>query len=140
MSEEPKQKGYKPGDSVENADFFRDYVDNTGRSYSKPWSRPWPCGTVWLKSDPRWVEPITYRLNPANGIFELEMKIQSLSEKPRITSVTVFVDRDSGRIAVGSEPLPGVSVVYSPEIDGFRSSPFYSGQVESHPTGYRGQS
>jgi alpha-L-fucosidase 2 len=132
-SEELKQKGYKPGDSVENADFFRDYINKAGRSYSKPWPRPWPCGTVWLKWDPRWVEPVSYRLNPANGIFELELKIQSLSEKPRTANITVFVDRDSGRIAVGSDSLPGVSVIYSPAIDGFRSDPFDSGHVESHP-------
>ena len=132
-SEELKGKGYKPGDSVENADFFRDYVNKVGRSYSKPWPRPWPCGTVWLKWDPRWVEPVTYRLNPANGIFELELKIQRLSEKPRTANVTVFVDRDSGRIAVGSESLPGVSVIYSPAIDGFHSGPFDTGHVESHP-------
>jgi alpha-L-fucosidase 2 len=132
-SEELKQKGYKAGDSVENADSFRDYVNKVGRSYSKPWPRPWPCGTVWLKWDPRWVEPVTYRLNPANGIFELELRIQSLGEEPRTANLTVFVDRDSGRISVGSDPLLGVSVIYSPAIDGFRSSPFDSGHVESHP-------
>jgi alpha-L-fucosidase 2 len=132
-SEDLKRKGFKPGDSVENADFFRDYINKAGRSYSKPWPRPWPCGTVWLKWDPRWVEPVTYRLNPANGIFRLELKIQSLSEKPRIAIVTVFVDRESGRIAVGSDSLPGVSVIYSPAIDGFRSGPFDSGHIESHP-------
>ena len=132
-SEELKQKGYKPGDSVENAEFFRDYINKVGRSYSKPWPRPWPCGTVWIKWDPRWVAPVTYRLNPANGIFELELKIQSLGEEPRTASVTAFVDRDSGRIAVGSDSLPGVSVIYSPSIDGFRSGPFDSGHLESHP-------
>jgi alpha-L-fucosidase 2 len=132
-SEELKQKGYKPGDSVENADFFREYLNKVGHSYSKPWPRPWPCGTVWVKWDARWVEPVTYRLNPANGVFTLELKIQSLDHDPRTASVTVFVDRESGRVTVGSDSLPGVSVIYSPAIDGFRSGAFDSGHIESHP-------
>ena len=132
-SEELKQKGYKPGDSIENADFFRDYLNKVGVSYSKPWPRPWPCGTVWLKWDPRWVEPVAYRLNPANGVFGLELKIQNLAEEARTANVTIFVDRDSGRMVVGSDSVPGISVIYSPAIDGFRSGPFDSGHVESHP-------
>jgi hypothetical protein len=132
-SVELKQKGYKPGDSVEHAEFFRDYLNKVSRSYSKPWPRPWPCGTVWLKWDPRWVEPVSYQLNPANGIFELELKIRDLDQKPRAAKITAFVDRESGRIALGSDPLSGISVSYSPAIDGFRSGPFDSGHVESHP-------
>jgi alpha-L-fucosidase 2 len=130
-SVELKQKGFKPGDSVESAEFFRDYLDKAGRSYSKPWPRPWPCGTVWLKWDPRWVEPVSYQLNPANGIFELELKIQDLDRQPHTANVTAFVDRESGRITLGSDPLSGISVIYSPAIDGFRSGPFDSGHAES---------
>ena len=132
-SAELKQKGHQPGGSVEDAEFFRDYVNKVGRSYSKPWPRPWPCGTVWLKWDPRWVEPVSYQLNPANGIFELELKIQDLDQQPRTANITAFVDRESGRITVGSGPLSGISVIYSPAIDAFQSGPFDSGHVESHP-------
>ncbi len=132
-SVELKQEGHKPGDSVEDAEFFRDYIHKVGRSYSKPWPRPWPCGTVWLKWDPRWVEPASYQLNPANGIFELELKIQDLDQQPRVATITAFVDRESGRIALGSDPLSRVSVIYSPAIDGFRSGPFENGHAESHP-------
>ncbi len=132
-SAELKEKGFKPGDSVENAAFFHEYLDSVGRSYSRPWPRPWPCGTVWIKWDPRWIEPASYRLNPANGVFELQLTIRNLDGHSRTSNLTGFVDRETGRIVVASEPLPNVSVIYSPAIDRFRSGPFDGGHLESHP-------
>jgi alpha-L-fucosidase 2 len=132
-SAELNRDGNHDGESVENVEIFREYGGRVGRSYSKPWPRPWPCGTVWLKWDPRWVEPMTYSLNPANGVFTLELKITPLDNRDRAATLTAFVDWDSGRISVQSDPIPEVSVIYSPAIDGFRADPFDSGHIEIHP-------
>jgi alpha-L-fucosidase 2 len=132
-SAELSRDGNHDGESVEDAGFFREYVGRVGESYSKPWPRPWPCGTVWLKWDPRWISPMTYSLNPANGVFTLELKITPLNDRQRTAKLTAFVDWDSGRISVKSDPIPELSVTYSPAIDGFQAGPFDSGHVEIHP-------
>jgi alpha-L-fucosidase 2 len=120
--------------SVEDAEFFRAYCDRVGSSYGKPWPRPWGCGTVWLKWDSRWVEPKTYFLNPANGVFILDLKIRTLHAPERAARLTAFVDWDSGRLTVISDaPVPELSVIYSPQVDGFHSSAFDSGRVDTHP-------
>ena len=120
--------------SVEDAEFFRAYCDKVGSSYSKPWPRPWGCGTVWLKWDSRWVEPKAYSLNPANGVFILDLKIRTLRDPERAARLTVFVDWDSGRLTVASDaPVPDLSVIYSPQVDGFHSGSFDSGHVDTHP-------
>jgi hypothetical protein len=120
--------------SVQDAEFFRAYCDRVGGSYSKPWPRPWGCGTVWLKWDSRWVEPKAYSLNPANGLFILDLKIRTLHDPERAARLTAFVDWDSGRLTVISDaPVPDLSVIYSPQVDGFHSSAFDSGHVDTHP-------
>jgi hypothetical protein len=120
--------------SVEEADFFRGYVEKVGGSYGKVWPRPWGCGTVWLKWDSRWVEPKTYSLNPANGVFTLDLKIKTLHDPERTVRLTAFVDWDSGRLTVASDaPVSELSVIYSPQIDGFHSSAFDSGHIETRP-------
>jgi len=131
-SAELKTKGNSS--SVEDAEFFRAYCDRVGGSYRKPWPRPWGCGTVWLKWDSRWVEPKAYSLNPANGVFILDLKIRTLHDPERTARLTAFVDRDSGRLTVASDaPVPELSVIYSPQIDGFSSGAFDSGHVDTHP-------
>lgn len=119
--------------SVESVDFFREYNEKVGRSYSKRWPRPWPCGTVWLKWDPRWVAPVSYALNPANGVFTLDMEVKTLSGRKRTAKLMAFVDRESGRITVQSDPIPEVSIIYSPAIDGFHAGAFVSDHLDVHP-------
>ena len=120
--------------SVEDAESFRSYVQKVGASYGKVWPRPWGCGTVWLKWDSRWVEPKTYSLNPANGLFTLDLTIKTLRDPERAVSLTAFVDWESGRLTVATDvPVPDLSVIYSPQIDGFHSSDFDSGHVEAQP-------
>src|SRR6201999_804236 len=122
-SAELKQKGSAL--SVEEAEFFRAYCEQVGGSYQKPWPRPWGCGTVWLKWDSRWVEPQTYSLNPANGLFVLDLKIKNFSEPERSVRLTAFVDWESGHLVLETNaPIPEISVIYSPQIDGFHSSAF----------------
>ena len=120
--------------SVEDAEFFRAYGEKVGASYGKTWPRPWGCGTVWLKWDSRWVEPKTYSLNPANGVFVLDLKIAALHDPIRIVRLTSFVDWDSGRLTVVTDaPVPNLSIIYSPHVDGFHSGAFDSGRVDARP-------
>lgn len=119
--------------SVESVKFFREYGEKVGGSYSKRWPRPWPCGTLWLKWDARWIEPIRYTLNPANGLFNLDLKVKMMDGHEKITKLRAFVDRKSGRISVDSGAIPNLSVIYSPEIDGFHAGSFDAGRVDVHP-------
>ncbi len=119
--------------SVESVEFFREYGHKVGGSYAKRWPRPWPCGTVWLKWDARWVEPIGYTLNPANGLFSLDLKIKTIDGQEKIAKLRAFVDRSSGRISVDSGSIPDLSVIYSPAIDGFHAGPFDAGRVDVYP-------
>ena len=131
-SAELKQEGNAL--SVEDAGFFRAYCEKVGGSYRKPWPRPWGCGTVWLKWDSRWIEPQTYSLNPANGIFVLDLKIKTFNEPERKAQLTAFIDWESGRLAIATDaPIPEFSVIYSPQIDGFHSGAFDSGHVDVQP-------
>ena len=117
--------------SVEEDEFFRTYCEKVGGSYQKPWPRPWGCGTVWLKWDSRWVEPQTYSLNPANGLFILDLRIKTFSEPERSVRLTAFVDWQSGHLVLATDaPIPEISVIYSPQIDGFHSSAFDSGHID----------
>jgi alpha-L-fucosidase 2 len=132
-SAELHRKGDAESLSVESVDFFREYGERVGASYSKRWPRPWPCGAVWLKWDPRWVEPVSYTLNPSNGLFTVDLKIKTLTARERTAKLAAFVDRESGHISVESEAIPELSVIYSPEIDGFHAGPFDAGHIEAHP-------
>ena len=120
--------------SVEDAEFFRAYVEKVGGSYRKVWPRPWGCGTIWLKWDSRWVEPKTYSLNPANGVFILDLKIKTLHDSARTVRLTAFVDWESGRLTVTTDDFVlNLSVIYSPQIDGFHAGAFDYGNVETRP-------
>src|ERR1700722_7385368 len=133
-SEELKREGKGDSLSVEGAEFFRAYCDRVGAAYKKIWPRPWPCGTVWLKWDARWVEPKTYSLNPANGVFILDLNVEKLDEAAPPVQLTAFVDWDSGLLIVSTDAsVPDLSVIYSPQIDGFHSGAFDSGHVEASP-------
>lgn len=133
-SAEIKREGKSDSLSVESVDFFRSYTESVGASYRKKWPRPWSCGTVWLKWDVRWVEPESYSLNPANGLFTLDLKIKVFQAQTGRVRLTAFVDWDTGLLSVATnEPIPDLSVIYSPQIDGFHSGPFDSGHVEERP-------
>lgn len=132
-SAELNRRGDHDSLSVESVDFFREYGERVGASYSKAWPRPWPCGTVWLKWDPRWVEPVSYALNPANGLFTLELRANTLTSPARTVTLAAFVDRGSGHISLQTEAIPGLSVIYSPEIDGFHASAFDAGNISVQP-------
>ncbi len=134
-SDEAKQEGNPNLLNLEsNIAFFREYTEKVGASYSKPWPRPWPCGTVWLKWDPRWVETGHYTLDPSNGLFTLQLKSKDFAGTDRFVQLTAFVDWDSGLISVrSSAPVNFLSVIYMPQVDGFHAGPFDSGHADTKP-------
>lgn len=120
--------------TIDGDQAFHAYSEKVGVSYGKSWPRPWPCGTVWLKWDARWVEPVVYSLNPANGLFSLELEVTTIKGEQSRTHLTALVDWESGRLVVESDAaMPLLSVIYSPEVDGFRAGAFDSGHVEVRP-------
>ena len=134
-SDEAKLNGNPNQLSLESSiPFFREYSEKVGASYSKPWPRPWPCGTVWLTWDPRWVEVGRYTLDPSNGLFTLELKSTDLADTDRLVQLTAFVDWDSGLVSVrSSAPVDLLSVIYMPQVDGFHSGPFDPGHTDTEP-------
>ena len=134
-SDEAKQNGNPNLSNLESAvASFREYSEKVGSSYSKPWPRPWPCGTVWLKWDPRWVEAGRYTLDPSNGLFTLELESTDLAGIDRVVQLTAFVDWDSGLVSVrSSAPVDLISVIYMPQMDGFHAGPFDLGHSDTKP-------
>jgi hypothetical protein len=118
-SDEAKRQG-KP-DMVfldDNIDFFREYTRKTVTDYEKSWARPWPCGTVWLHWDSRWVQPGRHSLDPSNGLFALEVKCLSPAGSSHTARLFCFVDWATGLISAASDiPVPIQSVNYYPRID-----------------------
>jgi len=108
-----------------NIDFFREYTLKVVSSYRKPWPRPWPCGTVWIHWDPRWVAPTRQPLDPSNGLLGLELAVNEPGAAPRNVTVSCFVDWDSGLTSVTTNaPAPFSSVTYVPETDSADNPPF----------------
>ena len=99
-------------------DFFHEYTHKTEASYLRPWPRPWPCGSVWVHWDPRWVQPALHSLDPANGSFTLDLKCVNPVGGSRNAKLTVFVDWTTGLISASTDtPVSVQSIRYYPRID-----------------------
>ena len=124
-SEAAKQEGKPDKLYLETSiDFFRQYTDKVGLSYQMPWPRPWPCGTIWIHWDPRWVHAGRQVLDPSNGLFTLELTIHEWRQEPRTVRVSTFVDWATGLVSVSTDDrVPFYSVCYYPEVDRKPSSP-----------------
>jgi alpha-L-fucosidase 2 len=129
-SEAAKQQGKRDMLFLErNIDFFREYAQKVVSSYRMPWPRPWPCGTVWIHWDPRWVQAGRQVLNPSNGLFTLELGIHEMNHEPHTVTVSSFVDWDTGLLSVStSAPVPFKSVCYYPDLDRESVSPIGHGE------------
>lgn len=100
-------------------DIFRQYTERVSSSYSKKWPRPWPCGTIWLNWDPRWVRVRDYSLNPSNGEFQVRVDVVPFNAPPHAAQLTGFVDWVSGLVSLHTEnPLPLEAFFYVPAVDG----------------------
>jgi alpha-L-fucosidase 2 len=124
-SDEAKRRGKPDMLFLEsNIDFFREYTRKTETSYLRPWPRPWPCGTVWLHWDPRWVQAGTHTLDPANGMFTLELKCGNPTGDARTAKLSCFVDWTTGLISASTDaPVSFSSLSYYPQIDEGQRSP-----------------
>ncbi len=119
-SEEAKRLGHPEMLHLEtNIDFFREYTEKVGVSYDhRTWPRPWPCGTIWIHWDPRWVHTGRHVLDPSNGLFSLELHLTGPQSKPRALVISSFVDWTTGLVSVSTDaPMPLLSVDYYPELD-----------------------
>lgn len=97
---------------------FRQYTEAARTSYSKKWPRPWPCGTIWINWDSRWIRVKGYSLNPANGLFLVNLDIVSLDGQTRPARISGFVDWTTGAVsAYADDEIPLESVFYIPAID-----------------------
>src|ERR1019366_8348658 len=118
-SDEAKRQG-KPDmlfleDSI---GFFREYTRKVEASYLRPWPRPWPCGTVWVHWDPRWVQPGRHSLDPASGSFALDLKCLNPAGDLRTAKLACYVDWTTGLISASTDtPVSFLSVNYYPRID-----------------------
>jgi alpha-L-fucosidase 2 len=133
-SEEAKRLGKPEMLFLESSiDFFRDYTNKVASSYSRPWPRPWPCGTVWLHWDPRWVQPGRQTLDPSSGLYTLDLTCSGFKGAPRRVRLSCFVDWMTGLVSVSTDGSVAIySVDYYPELDDFHASPV--GFTESQAT------
>jgi hypothetical protein len=124
-SEEAKRLGNPDMLFLEtNIGFFSDYTKSVASSYGRPWPRPWPCGTVWIHWDPRWVHAGKQTLDPANGLYTLDLACTGPGDASRLVKLSCFVDWTTGLISVSTEqPVPLLSVDYYPDLDEYHASP-----------------
>jgi len=99
---------------LENSDpALRQYADKVTSSYSKSWPRPWPCGIAWVHWDASATRIVRQELDPANGLFSLE-----LAQGGRTVHVFCFVNTAAGHVCLWSDEAAAFTrVTYYPNID-----------------------
>lgn len=119
-SAEAKRRGKPDMEGIEyETRAFREYYGKVIASYSKPWPRPWPCGTVWIHWDSRWVKLTNETLDPSNGELTIHLEQASRGEARRRLRLTCFVDWETGLLSVSTDgPAPFLSVAYYPYGEG----------------------
>jgi len=133
-SEEAKRLGKPEMLYLEtNIDFFRQYTLKVNTAYDRRrFPHPWPCGTIWIHWDSRWIELKREELDPSNGLLTLRLDYREPGKPPRELEVACFVDWASGLVSVATDtPAPFSSVYYIPELDhqGFSNVPLPEGQT-----------
>lgn len=110
---------------------MRDYANMAEATYRKRWPHPWPCGSVWIHWDPRFVRIKQQSLDPSNGLLTIDLllgdsrrtpaagvDVASFKEAEKELTVLCFVDWDSGLVSVtAKDPVPFSSVAYYPSYD-----------------------
>jgi len=93
-SEEAKRIGKPDMQYLESGiPLFREYSERVATSYDgKKCPRPWPCGTIWINWDPRWVEPGQHTLDLASGLFTLTLRCTNFENENSRVQLFVFVD------------------------------------------------
>jgi hypothetical protein len=118
-SDEAKRQGKPDMQFLDSGiDFFHEYTKKLEASYAQPWPRPWPCGTVWVHWDPRWVQPMRHSLDPANGKFALDLQCVNPAGDSRTAKLACFVDWATGLVSASTDAaVPFLSLNYYPKID-----------------------
>jgi hypothetical protein len=80
---------------LEDDPWFRDYCQMASNPYSKPYPRPFPCGSLVLGFDPRDTEVLGHRLDLATGVCAVTLLWRGVQ---RI--VKIFVERPADRLWV----------------------------------------
>jgi hypothetical protein len=110
--------------------FFREYTEKVTASYRKPYPRPWPCGTIWIHWDPRWVRLVRQSLDPSNGLLSID-----LLDHGRPMHVLAFVNWTANHVHVSTEgPAPFLSLAYYPYID--RESGLPPPELRAEPSAF----
>lgn len=113
-SDEGKKQGKPDATYLEDSDpELRAYAEKAASSYAKSWPRPWPCGIVWVHWDVPAFRVVRQELDPANGLFSLE-----LGHGGKAVHLFCFVNTAAGHICLWSEEAaPFAAVAYHPNID-----------------------
>jgi alpha-L-fucosidase 2 len=74
--------------------WFREYSEITAENYSKPYPRPFPCGSVLLGFDRRNAELIGHKLDISNGLCEVTL----LTRDQKKLRLQVFTDQNSDKL------------------------------------------
>lgn len=123
MWEEASRRARQEGDPqrihLESSDpDLRAYVARVRSSYAKPWPRPWPCGTVWIHWDARWLHLIEQRLDISTGVYTAFLEHSDHRGSTRKHEISVFLSWDSGCVHVSCpSPAPVLSVAYYPHFE-----------------------
>ncbi|MDE3179897.1 MAG: hypothetical protein KGM47_09585 [Acidobacteriota bacterium] len=115
-----------------NISFFRDYTSKVDASYRRTWPRPWPCGTIWIHWDPRWMHAGKQTLDPSNGLFTLDLGLHKPGQPSGAAKLSTFVDWTTGLVSVSTDaPVPLLSIDYYPDLDRVYGSPIGFGESQS---------
>lgn len=110
---------------------LRDYASMAEAAYRKPWPHPWPCGSVWIHWDPRFVRVKRQSLDPSNGLLTIDLllgdsrqtpsagiEVDKFKQPEKEFRVLCFVDWNSGLVSVTAKsPVPFSSVAYYPNYN-----------------------
>ena len=74
--------------------WYREYYNMTGDNYSKPYPRPFPCGSVLLGFDLRNAELIGHHLDISNGLCEVSL----LTRDQKEIKLQLFTDMNDDKL------------------------------------------
>jgi hypothetical protein len=115
---EAKRRGHPDMISLETRiNELHEYTQEVTASYRKPWPRPWPCGIVWIHWDSRKVRAVQQTLDPANGLYRLELEHDDLRGSRHSVNLYCFVNRTAGHVCLYTDGVASfASVAYYPYL------------------------
>jgi hypothetical protein len=106
--------------SLSEDEWCKNYFQMAAESYSKPYPRPFPCGSLVLGFDRRLAEILGHRLDVATGLCEVQFLFRG-----QHAALQIFADMNADRLwlrMVGSDGRPV-------------ADPFNRVRLIPHPTG-----